>query len=148
MLFRSLYDLNRYATLGLMVTDITTGFIRYSGDTFDSGSNTESIYPTVKPGLMLSHRHRDFTGRFLMSGDIKFESLEEAAQYWSGPLSLDSHFGWELGYRDLVFGRAGFDIGRFTAGGGVNIRALTVDFAYLHQSELDATFRVSAAYRF
>jgi hypothetical protein len=48
----------------------------------------------------------------------------------------------------MVFGRAGFDIGRFTAGGGVDIRNVSVDFAYLHQSEFDDTFRVSAAYRF
>ncbi len=144
----ALYDPYPWATVGLMVTDITTGFIRYSGKTFDSGSNTETIYPTVKPGLMLRRSYSDFTGRFTMSGDIKFESLKEAAQYWSGPLSVDSHFGGELGYRGAVFGRAGFDIGRFTAGGGVDVHNISVDFAWLHHSDLDETFRVSAAYRF
>ena len=143
-----LYDPMRWATVGLMVTDITSGFIRYSGDTFDDGANTESIYPTVKPGLMLIRSHADFTGRLLASGDIKFESLEGAAQYWAGPLSVDTHYGGEIGFRETVFGRAGFDIGRFTAGGGVDFRNVTVDFAYLHHSDLDESFRVSAAYRF
>ncbi|MEW6049697.1 MAG: hypothetical protein AB1644_01345 [Candidatus Zixiibacteriota bacterium] len=143
-----LYPVKPFAQIGLMVTDITSGFIRYSGKTFDEGSNAESIYPTVKPGLMLSRQYREFTGRFMVSGDIKFEGLKYAAQYWSGPVSLDTHYGWELGYREMLFGRAGFDIGRFTAGAGLDIRNITVDFAYLHQANLDETFRVSAGYRF
>ncbi len=144
----ALYQATPWIDLGLMVSDITTGFIRYSGKTFETGANYESIYPTVKPGVMLNHRYRDFIGRFSMSGDIKFEDLQDQAQYWSGPLSLDSHFGWEISYRDQVFGRAGFDMGRFSAGGGIDIRNVTVDFAYLHHDELDETYRVSAGYRF
>lgn len=143
-----LYRLHRNIDLGLMVTDITTGFIRYSGETFDSGSNTESIYPTVKPGFTAKYSHADFTGRFLASADIKFEGIRSAAQYWQGKLSLDTHWGWELAYKEMVFGRAGFDIGRFTAGGGIDIRRITVDFAYLHHDDLDETFRVSAGYQF
>lgn len=133
--------------LGLMVSDATSGFIRYSGKTFDQGAHTESIYPTVKPGLLISHSWRDFTGRMAVSGDIKFENLDDAAEYYAGSLSLDSHWGWELGWREMVFGRFGFDIGRFTAGGGLNVRNIAVDFAWLHHSELDETFRVSASYR-
>lgn len=143
-----LYRANRYLMLGLMVSDITTGFIRYSGDTFGEGSNSESIYPTMKPGWAVEYRRHDLVGRMVASGDVKFEKLKNSAQYWLGSLSLDTHYGWELGYRDLLFGRAGFDIGRFTAGGGVDIRNITIDFAYLHHSELDETFRVSAGYRF
>lgn len=143
-----LYDASPWLDLGVMVTDITTGFIRYSGDTFDDGANSESIYPTVKPGLHLQYAHDQFTGRFVASGDIKFEDLKTAAQYFSGPISLDTHYGWEVGYRNMLFGRAGFDIGRLTAGGGVSVRDVTVDFAYLHHDDLDETFRVSAAYRF
>lgn len=143
-----LYHFRPTVAFGLMVTDITTGFIRYSGETFDSGANTESIYPAVKPGFSIQHSYREFTGRFVTSADIRFEGLKEAAQYWTGSLSADTHFGWEIDYRGLVFGRAGFDIGRFTAGGGIDIRNITVDFAYLHHSELDETFRVSAGYRF
>lgn len=143
-----LYQPYRFATLGLTITDATTGFIRYSGRTFGSGSNTESIYPTVKPSLLLEARYQDFTGRFAVSGDVKFENLKRAAQYWSGSISMDSHFGWELAYKEMIFGRAGFDIGRFTTGAGIDIRRFTIDFAYLHHSELDETFRVSAGYRF
>lgn len=143
-----LYQACSFIDLGLMVTDVTTGFIRYSGKTFSEGSHSESIYPAVKPGISVFRSYRDFTGRFSVSGDLKFENLKTAAQYWAGSMSVDSHYGWELGYRNMVFGRAGFDIGRFTTGGGVNIRNITLDFAYLHDTDLDGTYRVSAGYRF
>lgn len=144
----ALYRATSFATVGLMVTDVTTGFIRYSGKTFDDGANSESIYPTVKPAVLIEHRRGDFTGRVAASGDVKFEDLRTSAQYWVGSMSLDTHYGLELGWREMIFGRAGFDIGRFTTGAGVDIRRITVDFAYLHHSELDETFRVSAGYRF
>ncbi|MFH2049439.1 MAG: hypothetical protein ABIJ12_08330 [bacterium] len=143
-----LYGITSQASLGLMVSDITSGFIRYSGETFGKGANTESIYPTIKPGFAYEYKYSDFIGRFLMSGDIKFEKLGDAAQYSSGSFSMDTHYGWELSYRELLFGRAGFDIGRFTSGAGVNIKNIIIDLAYLHHSELDETYRVSAAYRF
>ncbi len=142
-----LYQYKPSLRLGLMVTDITSGFIRYSGKTFGSGANVESIFPTVKPGFMFHRSFDDFTGRLVASGDIKFESLKDAAQYWTGSLSLDTHFGFELSWREMLFGRAGFDIGRLTAGGGFSVKNIAVDFAYLHHSDLDATFRLSAEYR-
>jgi hypothetical protein len=142
-----LYSVRPWLQAGLMVTDATSGFIRYTGETFGSGGYTESIYPTVKPGLMLQRPLGDFVVRMAVSGDIKFEHLNEAAQYHTGSLSLDSHYGWELAWKEMLFGRMGFDIGRFTAGGGLAIGRTTVDFAYLHHSDLDETFRVSAAYR-
>jgi hypothetical protein len=138
----ALYDVHKYARLGLVVTDISSGFIRYSGGT------TESVLPTVKPGAMLHYSKYDFTARLAGSGDIKFEGIKYAAQYYQGEISLDTHFGLEVGYREMVFGRAGFDIGDFTGGVGVDINNFTVDLAYLHDSDLDATFRVSAGYRF
>ena len=142
----SLWRTSKYLTVGLMVSDITTGFIRYSGKTFGTGGNSESIYPTVRPGAMFEYSWREFTGRAMFTGDIKFESLKTTAQLWSGPVSMDTHFGLELGWRNMVFGRAGFDIGRLTMGAGVAVRRFAVDFAYLHDSNFDATFRVSGAY--
>lgn len=133
---------------GLTLTDFTTGFIRYSGKTFDSTAHTESIYPTVRPGLAYTRSWTDFETTLYASGDIKFEGIKEAAQFWSGPVSLDTHWGLELGYKEMLYGRTGFDIGRFTAGGGVAFRKLSLDLAYLHHDQLDETFRVSAGYRF
>jgi len=137
-----LYEVNRYARLGLVVTDLTSGFIRYSG------GHTESISPTVKPGLLLNHTISDFTGRLAMSGDIKFEGIRGGAQFWSGDISLDTHYGLEISYKEMIFGRAGFDIGDFTGGVGIDIDNIKIDLAYLHDSDLDDTFRISAGYSF
>lgn len=153
----ALYDMNNTVTLGLMITDITSGVIRYSGgsevfvddtSSITTKSNVESIYPTLKPAIQIKHVYRDFTGRLLAGGDVKFENLKNSAQYWSGPISIDTHYGFELGWREMLFGRAGFDIGNFTTGGGVDFRKVTVDIAYLHHDEFDSTIRVSAGYRF
>jgi len=138
----ALYDVHPNARLGLVVTDLFSGFIRYSGGT------TESILPTVKPGVLLYHTVSDFTWRLAASGDIKFEGIQSAAQYWAGEFSLDTHYGLELSYREMIFGRAGFDIGNFTGGVGVDINRITIDLAYLHNDYLDETFRVSAGYSF
>ncbi len=138
---------NSKATVGLMITDATTGFIRYSGKTFGTGGNTESIYPTVRPSLMLHHAYRDITGRLLFTGDVKFESLKQSAQLWVGPMSMDTHYGLEVDWRGMAFGRAGFDIGRLTLGAGAAVRNFTLDIAYLHDSDFDATFRVSGGYQ-
>ena len=66
----------------------------------------------------------------------------------SFPISLDTHFGGELSYKEMVFGRAGFDIGRLTVGGGVDVKNITIDFAFLQHDDLEETYRVSAGYRF
>lgn len=142
-----LYPVHRYLTVGMMVTDISSGFIRYTGKTFDQGAHTESIYPTLKPAFQLVYPWRDFVGRLLFTGDIKFENLGQAAQYHAGSMSLDTHWGLEIGWRQMLFGRAGAELGRFTVGGGLDLNNITVDLAYLHHSDLDETFRVSAGYR-
>lgn len=144
----ALYTVNEWLNAALVVTDATTGFIRYSGKTFGTTPNTESIYPAVKPGITLQYSYQDFTGRLAMAGEVRFENLKDAAQYWMGALSLDTHFGGEVGWKEMLFARAGFDIGRFTAGAGLNVRQFTVDFAYLHHSQLVETFRVSGGYHF
>jgi hypothetical protein len=82
------------------------------------------------------------------SGDIKFENIKSGAQYWMGSLSLDTHFGGELEWKGMLFGRAGFDIGRFTTGVGVIWRKISFDFAYLDHDAFDETLRFSAGYQF
>jgi hypothetical protein len=138
----ALYNLNEKVRLGMTVTDVTSGIIRYSQ------GYSESIVPTVRPAFLVRHSIKDFTGRLACTGDIKFEGIREAAQYWAGEISLDTHFGLELSYREMIFGRVGLDIGNFTAGLGVDINRLKVDLAYLQNDYLDETFRVSAGYRF
>jgi len=139
-----LWQIHRKITLGLMIADVTTGFIRYSGATFDQPASTETINPTIKPGINLAQSYFDWTVSVSASGDIRFENIKYAAEYWTGPVSLDTHYGCEINFRDIVFGRAGLDLGRLTAGGGVDVRNITIDFADLHHGDLEETFRGSA----
>jgi hypothetical protein len=143
-----LYTPRQNITLGLMATDISSGFIRYSGKTFGGGAHTESIYPALKPAFSISKKHKDVKAQLSASAEVKFENLQGSAQYWSGSLSLDSHYGLELSWREILFARGGFDIGRVTAGGGFDYRHVAIDFAWMHQSAFDETFRVSASYKF
>lgn len=143
-----LYEPRDDFALGLMVTDLTSGFIRYSGKTFGGGAHTESIYPTLKPAFSIMKAHKDISAQLSASGDVKFENLQGAAQYWIGAISLDSHIGMEFSWRHILFARGGFDIGRLTAGGGFDYRQVSIDFAWMHQDEFDETFRVSASYLF
>ncbi|MFH2035664.1 MAG: hypothetical protein ABIJ45_04620 [Candidatus Zixiibacteriota bacterium] len=138
----ALYQPYDFARVGLVITDFTSGIIRYSN------GNTESIVPTVKPGLLLMHTIKDFTGQLAMSGDFKFEGIKYGAEYWMGDISLDTHYGFEIGWRNMLFGRIGSDIGNFTAGFGINIKNANVNLAYLHNSNFDETFRISAGYMF
>ncbi len=137
-----LYKAGSSLMLGLSAVDITTGFIKYSN------GNTESILPTIKPAISYSRPIGNIMGRLAISGDIKFEGRRKAAQVDMGEISLDSHFGLEISYREILFGRTGLDAGDFTTGLGVRINRLTFDFNYLYNSELDETFRASAGIQF
>jgi len=138
----ALYHLSESTVAGLVVTDLFTGFLRYSG------GYSESITPTVKPGFRLSRKTGDFTGQLSLAADMKFEGIREAAQLWLGDISIDTHLGGELSYREMLFGRVGFDRGDFTGGVGLSWNKINIDLAYLHNSYLDATFRASGGYSF
>ncbi len=78
-----LYQAHPSVRFGLMISDVTSGFIRYGGGSIiepaDSGgqatvtkSSTESIFPTVKPGLMIEKYFNEVSTRFAASDDLKF----------------------------------------------------------------------------
>lgn len=138
----ALYQPSNNLRLGLMVADLATGFIHYSD------GHTESILPTIKPGVLLTRQFINFAANLAVSGDIKFEGQKKASEFSSGAISLDSHFGLEVSYRGILFGRTGLDRGDFTAGVGICMNQLTFDFNYLFNNELDNTFRASAGFKF
>lgn len=142
-----LYPLAPYAELGLTIADLTTGFIRYSGDTFGEAT-TESISPSIKPGFMLYRDYYQFTGRFTASADISLEDRQISDQYHTGLASANTHFGWEVEYQQSLFARLGLDAGNFTAGVGLASNGASFDFAFQNHSDLDESYRVSAAYSF
>ena len=129
-----------YLAASVTVRDFTTTLLAY-----DTGTK-ESIYPTVITGLKFSRDYRDFIFTAAADGDIRFENLRESAEFWQGSLSLDTHWGLEVGYQDKIFARGGIDIGKLTLGGGIKILPFQIDFAYLKHKELDDSFRISALF--
>jgi hypothetical protein len=137
-----IYSKNKSITAALVVSDITSTFLAYSND------NTETIYPAVKPALSYRWMHRDIS--IMASGQaiLRFEGRKQTAELWQDDISADFRAGLEIGYRGLAFGRVGYDQGRFTAGLGAVISRYLIDLAYLHHSDLDETFRISAGINF
>jgi len=128
--------------VGLTVSDLSVGVIRYSTGV------TETVTPSVRLGALHERRNGEFTARALMAGDIRFEGRRASAQFWAGDMSLDTHWGLELSYRELAFGRVGADIGALTLGAGVIVRQVTLDMAFLRHGDLDDSYRFSAGYGF
>jgi hypothetical protein len=138
----AVYKPFEYLTFGLTAADIFTGPISYSNET------TESINPTLKPAFLFTDSYKEFTARLGISGDFKFEGLQHNSQYWMGDVSMDLHLGGEISYLEMIFLRAGSDVGRFTGGIGAEIKRVRFDAAYLNDSEFDETIRVSLGYSF
>lgn len=138
----ALYSPHTNLTLGLTVTDITSGFLSYS----DGAS--ERINPTVKPGLLYTRTFDKITLRALASGDVRFEGRKATAQYYQSDISLDTHYGLEFSYLEKVFGRLGADVGDLTLGAGFNAGSFSVDVSLLDHEVFDNSYRMSVGWRF
>ena len=105
----------------------------------------ELIVPTLKIGVALPLSVDLLNGTLLpaVDADIRFEGREQAAQISGGPASLDMHAGFEYLYKDALALRAGTDTGNFSAGAGIRLPKLEVDYAFMRHSELKNTHRVS-----
>lgn len=134
------YELRSDLRIGVMVRDFTTTLLSY-----DTGTK-ESIYPTVVPGLSFQRYFGEFSFLAAADAEVKFENYREAAQFWMGSFSVDSHFGAEIGYRDVVFGRAGSDMGNLALGAGVAVSSFFLDIAYMRNTDIDDSFRISILY--
>lgn len=138
--FGAQFDLGHRLVAALMVRDATTTLLSY-----DTGTK-ESIYPTVIPALSGARSIGDFDMIAAMGAELKFENYREAAQFWSGSISADTHFGLEIGFRNVAFGRIGSDIGNLTLGGGISVSSVKFDLAYERRADIDDSFRVSLLY--
>jgi hypothetical protein len=114
---------------------------------YDTGTK-ESIYPALKTGFNFHKDISDFKIVLSFDSDLRIEGRKYASQFWMGESSLDTHCGGELSYQNRLFGRVGVDQGNFTAGAGLLVKKLMVDFAFLNQKDLDNTYRFSLGVRF
>lgn len=128
--------------VGAVANDFTTTLLAY-----DTGTK-ETITPTLKLGTSYRRPFREFGVLGAFSTDLRFEGRQASAQYYQGSISADNHYGLEMDYRRKGFARFGFDAGNFTAGAGVWLAPLKVDFAFLTHPALENSYRVSLSAEF
>lgn len=144
------YALTHNLLLGVNLQDFTSTLLAWNT------GRRELITPTIKigaaylPGLPLL---------LAMDVDIRFENRRNTAQYNLGRMSLDFHLGMEYRFQDRVMIRIGSTpilsdfpgqrpsvkafLGAFTAGAGIKLPRLNIDYAFVGDKDLGNTHRVS-----
>lgn len=130
--------------VGLNLQDVTTTVLAW-----DSGTR-EIIVPALKAGLAYPLNVSAFGGSITpaIDFDLRFEGRDYAAQFAAGPMSVDSHLGWEYQYRNLFALRLGSDVGKLSAGAGLNFSKFQIDYAFLSHDDLGNSHRISARLSF
>lgn len=125
--------------VGLNLQDLTTTLL-----VWDTGRN-EAITPTAKIGAAYIWESPLLFGQLIpaFDMDVRFENRRYSAQYNLGSASFDLHAGLEYRFKQLMAFRAGFDTGRFTAGFGIKLPKLNIDYAFLRHNDLSDTHRIS-----
>jgi len=120
----------RSLTFGVKLQDITTTYLSWS-----TGVN-EIITPAVVPAISWNQPLPSFNGNLIVASSLetRFDNRGDVDQFSAGSTSANLHLGAELGLRDRVYLRAGFDSGfeaaNRTAGVGFKLRLFQVDYAY------------------
>lgn len=125
--------------VGLNLQDVTSTVLAW-----DTGRR-ELIFPMLKAGLAYPMGFPMIGGYMAPALDfeIRFEGRDFASQLAAGPVSLDSHLGWEYQREAFAF-RFGSDVGNFAVGAGINLPKLQIDYAFLNHSDLGESHRISA----
>jgi len=134
-----LYKLFRNMNIGVNLQDITTTLLAW-----DTGRK-ETITPTMKLGGAYFIDIPSIKSRVIpaLDLDLRFENRKTASQFSAGRFSFDSHFGVEYEFKRLVAVRLGSDIGHFTAGAGIRLPRLNIDYAFMSHDDLGDTHRIS-----
>ena len=125
--------------VGVNFQDATTTLLAWNTGT------QELISPTLKTGLAYPIKLNFISSTALIVGDvdIRFEGRRFASQAHIGDISFDFHAGTEVLIKKIVALRVGTDIGYFSAGAGLRLPKLAVDYAFLSHVDLGKTHRVS-----
>jgi hypothetical protein len=130
--------------VGANIQDVTTTLLAW-----DTGT-TELISPTFKAGVSYPFMLPFIKSRLLVAGDVdtRFEGREFASQLHVGLVSMDFRLGAELNFRNIIALRLGRDdLGYFTAGAGLILPRLNIDYAFMNHTDLKETHRVSLRIR-
>ena len=124
--------------LGANLQDATTTLVSW-----DTKTN-ELISPTLKVGLAYPIALPFLSSKLIPALDIdtRFENRGSTSQASIGPVSFDTHFGFEYLLFRAVALRIGSDVGHFTAGAGLRLPQFYLDYAFMSH-DLGDTHRIS-----
>ncbi len=135
------YHLQPNWRFGLMLRDITSTMMAWSG------GEKEFITPSLRLGTAYQWRLPSigFTIEPTVDLNILFENRQAGSQMHLGPVSLDSFWGVEAAYNNLLALRAGLDdLQRFNTGVGLRIPKIQFDYSFTaYDSELGNVQRIS-----
>jgi hypothetical protein len=130
-------------TVGANIQDVTTTLVAWS-----TGRN-ELIAPTLKVGGAYQVSILGGVITPALDLDIRFENRQFASMFHVGPVSFDSHVGFEYNFRNIFAVRAGYnDVKQFTVGAGIKLPKLNIDYSFARfnassDDRLDDTHRIS-----
>ena len=130
--------------VGMNLQDVTTTILAWNTGT------REILLPVLRAGLAYPWVIPGLGGSVApaVDAEIRFESRDYAAQFGAGPVSLDTHLGWEYQLQQVFALRVGSDVGRLSAGAGISLANFQFDYAFLSHDVLGDTHRVSAMMSF
>jgi len=135
------YKLLHNLTLGMMVRDITTTMMVWSTDT------KELIKPSIRLGTayLLNLESLDISVQPSVDFQLYFENRTYASQAHLAGISLDTFWGTEIKYNELLALRLGVDeMMRFNSGIGLQLSKVAFDYAFTaYESELGNIHRIS-----
>ena len=131
-------------SLGATLRDATTTRILWNTGT------SEFIAPSLRLGAAKTRGFRDRRHLVTAALDVQVGFSDErlSSQAHLGGVTFEFHPGLEYWFDRRLALRAGFEAQNFTAGAGLRYGKFGLDYAYLDHRDLDASHRVSGAYRF
>jgi hypothetical protein len=136
------YKFGRSGYLGIRISDVTTTFLGW-----DTGHN-ELILPSLVIGASKFFNLPKLEAELGLACDLALrgEDRGSADQFEAGIFSGDTHLGLEYTIKKTLSLRAGMDGEHFTAGAGIKIKVINVDYAYQSHQGLGESHRISLGY--
>ena len=140
------YKLAENLMLGAMLRDISTTMIAWST------SEKEFISPSARLGVSYVYHINNLNLAVQPSADfnILFENRSYASQMHLGPMSIDTFWGLEVAYHNLLALRIGYDdLNRLNTGIGFTVPYMSFNYSFTaYESELGNVHRISVQLSF
>ena len=123
--------------VGVVLVDGTSTLVAWNS------GRKELISPHCKLGVAYPFELSDFHILPVVDLHVRFDNPGSASQISIHKTGMDFFYGLEAGYKQGIFIRIGNQRGDFTAGTGLRISFLQVDYGYSNHLDLGHSHRIS-----